>query len=122
MELDMLDELCFRVSGPRDEYSSGIRNGVCHALKEIVVLRRVAAADAVGLMVNVASRMLWMQHDAIDLCNVEMKDARFAVVDPNDGVIVAGHVCLLSRMAVSQELMTPPEWHQLHCSRSELRL
>jgi hypothetical protein len=63
-------------------------------------------------VVNVARRVLWVQHDAIDLCNVEMKDARFAVVDPNDGVIVARHACLLSRMAlamVSQELMTPPE-------------
>jgi hypothetical protein len=118
----MFDEFCFRVRRPRDEYSSGTRNGVCHVLKEILVLRRVAAADAVGLMVNVARRVLWVQHDAIDLCNVEMKDARFAVVDPNDGVIVARHECLLALAMVPQELMTPPEWHQRHCFRPELRL
>jgi hypothetical protein len=60
-------------------------------LKEILVFRRVAAADAVGLVMNVARRVVGVQDEAIDVRNVEMKDAGFAVVDPNNCVVVAGH-------------------------------
>jgi hypothetical protein len=60
-------------------------------LKEILVFRRVAAADAVGLVMNMARRVVGVQDEAVDVRNVEMKDARFAVVDPNNRVVVAGH-------------------------------
>ena len=63
-----------------------------------MVLRRVAAADAVGLMVNMACGIVGVQHEAIDLRHVEMKNAGFVVVDPDDRVIVARHESVLSGM------------------------
>ena len=41
-----------------------------------------------------------MEHEAIDLGYVEMKDAGFVVVDPDDGVEVGGHTGFLSRAAL----------------------
>jgi hypothetical protein len=87
--LDMLYELCLRIGGPRYEHGTGIGDSLYHALKEILIRRYLTTANAVGLVMNMARRIVGVQHKSIDLRNVEMKYARFMVIDPDDGVIVA---------------------------------
>jgi hypothetical protein len=94
MAFDMFDELALRICGARNKHGSRIGDGTCYALKELVVLRCMAAAYAVGLVVDMAGRIVWVQHEAINLRHVEMKDARFMVIDPDDRVIVTRHDAL----------------------------
>ena len=47
---DMLYELNLGICGPRNEHYPSIGDRVCHALKEILILRCVATADTVGLV------------------------------------------------------------------------
>jgi hypothetical protein len=63
---DMLHELRLGICRSRNQYSSRIGNGLCHSLKEIVILRRMAAANRIGLVVNMAGGLVGMQHEAID--------------------------------------------------------
>ena len=37
---------------------------------------------------DVSRRMIRMQDESFDVCRVEMKNARFAVIDPDDGMMV----------------------------------
>jgi hypothetical protein len=45
------------------------------------------AADAVCLVMNMLGWMIRMQNQSFDVCLAEMKHARFAMIDPDDGVI-----------------------------------
>jgi hypothetical protein len=67
MVFDMLDQLCLGICRSGNEQGSGIDDGLGHALQEIVILGRVAAADAVGLVVDMARRIVGVQHETIDL-------------------------------------------------------
>jgi hypothetical protein len=39
-------------------------------------------------MVNVLGWMVWMQHRSIDIRRAQMENSGFAVIDPNDGMIM----------------------------------
>ena len=108
MALDMLDELGLRTCRSRDEYGSCVGDGLRYPLKEFVILGGVAAANCVGLVVDMKGWVVGTEYEAIDLRHVEMKDAGFVVVDPDDRVKVGGHMGFLSRtaggVAVSVEL------------------
>jgi len=64
---DMLHQLRLGICRSRNQYGSRIGNGLCHALKKIVILRRMAAADRIGLMVDMAGGLVGVQHEVIDL-------------------------------------------------------
>jgi hypothetical protein len=59
---DMLHELRLSICRSRNQYSSRIGNGLCDSLKEIVILRRMAATNRIGLVVNMAGGLVGMQH------------------------------------------------------------
>ena len=88
MLFDVLDQFRLGIGWPRDEHGACIGDGLGHVLQEGVVLRRVATSDAVGLVVNMARRMIGLEDQTIDLGLIEMKDPGFMMVDPDDGVIV----------------------------------
>jgi hypothetical protein len=87
--LNVLDELRFGAGRAGDEDDAGVSHRVRHALEEVVILARVPAADAVGLVVQVPGGIIGMYDEAVDLCCVEMKHARFAMIDPHHGVVVS---------------------------------
>ena len=91
MRVDMLDELGFRVRTPRDQDRLG--GGECcgEVLVEILVLGRVTGADRADLVVDVARRVIRTHDDELDLGSIEVKDARFMMINADDGVIEAGH-------------------------------
>src|ERR1700722_17571493 len=92
--LDVLDEFVFLARWSDDEDGAGVGDRPGDFLKKILVLRRVAAADDVRLVVEVAHRILWAHHQLVHVSRVEAKYARLPVVDPDDGVIMALH-CFL---------------------------
>jgi hypothetical protein len=88
MLFDVLDEFRLRICGSRDEDGSGVGEAIRHALKKFVVIRNVAAANAVGLVMNVACRMFRAQHQPVDIGNVEMKDTSLSVINPHDRMVM----------------------------------
>jgi hypothetical protein len=88
MFFDVLDEFRLRICGSRDEDGSGVGKALRHAPKKFVVIRIVAAANAVGLVMNVACRMFRAQHQPFDIGNVEMKDTSLSVINPHDRMVM----------------------------------
>ena len=74
---------------PRDADGAGIGEGERHRVQEFMVPGGVSAADRAGLVVDMLGRMIRMQHQLFDLGRVEMENPRLAVIDPDDGVIMA---------------------------------
>ena len=61
-------------------------------LQKLVILRGVPAADRVGLVMDVFRRMIRAHDEPLHVGRTEMENAGFAVIDPNDGVVMtAGH-------------------------------
>ena len=76
----------------------------------------MSAADAIGLVMDVLGRTLRMHDKAFDVRRAEMKNTRFAVVDPDDGMIVmAGHV--LGSFDGCSKLRASIEWLYLPACR-----
>ena len=57
----------------------------------VLIFGGVPRPDAVGFMVQVMRWVFRMNDNAAGAFPVEMKDACFAMIDPNDGVLCIGH-------------------------------
>ena len=86
---DMLDQFVFDLCWPGHKHRPRVRNGLSYMLKVVMVLCCMPAANAIGLVVDMPGRAMRMQQTLIGLCNVEMEDASFEVIDPDDRVKVA---------------------------------
>ena len=60
-------------------------------LEEFVVQGRIATANRVGLVVDVARWIVWMEDHAIDLGRIEIEDLCFSMINPDNRVIMDGH-------------------------------
>ena len=90
--VDMLDQRILGIAGPGNEYRAGICDRSNDGLKEIVIFRGVSAADGIRLVMDVASRMIGVQHQLFYVRRAEMEHAGFVVIDPNDRMkVAAGH-------------------------------
>ena len=70
-----------------------------------MIRRGVSATDAIGLVMEVLRRVLRMHNNALDVRRAEMENARFPVIDPDDGVIVmSGHVLEFLRSGSTDRL------------------
>ena len=89
---DVLDQLGLGIGGSGHQNLAGVGDRLRDRLEELVILRRMAAADGVGFVVDVSRRTIRMQHQPLDIGWAEMEYARFMVVDPHDGVkVMAAH-------------------------------
>jgi hypothetical protein len=62
-------------------------------VKNGVVFGGVPAADRIGLVMNVLGGIVRVQHQLLDIGRAEMEHPRFAMIDPDDGVMVmTGHM------------------------------
>jgi hypothetical protein len=89
--LDISDELSLGVRWTRDQYRPGLREGLSHAFEELLIDRRMAAITGIRLVMNVLIRVGTAHGRAIDLRRIEVKHLRFAVIDPDQCVIVTTH-------------------------------
>lgn len=84
--VDMAYQGKFFVGRADYEDRSCIVQRVCNVLEEIRILRGVAAADGVRLMMNMANWFSGPDHDLIGFRAIEKEDAGLVVVDPDDRV------------------------------------
>ena len=73
-------------------------------MQELLVFRGVAAADGIRMVMDVYGRIVRMHHMLVRFRRIEMKHARFAMIDPDDGVIMFAHVMLPVQAAASAEV------------------
>ena len=102
------DQFGLGVGRPGDQDRAGVGDRSRHRLEKILILRGMAAADGICLVVDVPGRMIGMQRLLFGLGGAEMKHPGFVVIDPDGCVImldchrisfrgmrpcVAGHSC-----------------------------
>ena len=69
-------------------------------MKKFAVRRDVAAPNRICLVVDVLRRMLRTQDQFFDIGMAKMEYARFAMIDPNDGMYVVSTDCGCPLLAV----------------------
>ena len=77
MLVNVLDQLGLGVGGTGDQNRAGVRDGLGNGLEILMIRRGMSAADAIGLMMDVLSRMLRMHDKARDVRWTEMENAGF---------------------------------------------
>ena len=83
--------LCVGRAG--DEDRARIRDRLRDRVQKGVVFGGVPAADRIGLVMNVFGGIVRVQHELLDIGRAEMEHPRFAMIDPEDGVMMmTGHV------------------------------
>jgi hypothetical protein len=87
----VLDQLRFGVRRAGDEYELRRCQGGCDIVQEGLIFGRMAAADGIGLVMNVSRRIVRVDDDLIGLKPVEIENASFAMIDPDDRVGVGAH-------------------------------
>jgi hypothetical protein len=91
MPRDMLDQLVLGLSGAGNEHRASVVNSLCYVLEITGIDSRVTATDGVGLMMDMARRIVGVNDEPVSFGDIEMKNPGFEVVDPDDRMIVTGH-------------------------------
>jgi len=92
LKVNVLDQfsLCIRWSG--DENCAGVCDRFGDRVKIVAVRRCVSAPDRVCFVMDVPGRIIRVQNQFINVCRIEMKHARFAVINPDHRMIMMfGH-------------------------------
>jgi hypothetical protein len=87
------DQLRFGAGRTSDQHRLCIGDHLRDLLEELVIRGRIATADRVGLVLDVARRIVRLGDYAIDLFPVEMEDLCFSMINPDNRVIMAVHGC-----------------------------
>jgi hypothetical protein len=88
MEPNMLGQFFLCIRGSGDENGARVCDRLGDGLEIVMIHRDMPAADGIRLVMDVFGRMIWMQNESLYLSRIEVKHARFAVINPNDRVIV----------------------------------
>ena len=87
--LDVRSQLVLGRARTCDQNGAGIGDRLRHRMQEIMIAAGMPAADGACLVMNMLGRVVRMQHQLLDLGRAEMKYLCLAVIDPDDGVIMA---------------------------------
>jgi hypothetical protein len=93
--VNMLDQFGLGTGRAGDYNFAGVGDRLCNGVQKFFIGAGMTAADRIGLVVDMLGRMIGMQDEFVDIARAEMEDARFPVVDPDDGVKVMlahGHI------------------------------
>jgi hypothetical protein len=119
--------LCVRWPGNENRTRVGYRMG--NAVEKILILCGVPAADGIRLVMDMASRVIRTQDQSVRFQTPDMKHAGLMVIDPDDGMIIMGHVlfldvadlCFWYSMAIASKSVI--ETYRASCqSRAQLSL
>jgi hypothetical protein len=91
MVADVLDQLRLLIGRAGNENKPRASNRIGHLLQKIVVLGRLAAANALRFVVKVARRVIRVDDQSVYLGGVEVEDARLVMVDPDYRMEVCRH-------------------------------
>jgi hypothetical protein len=86
--VNVLGQFGLCVGRPGDENRTGIRNRFRDGVKVVMIFGGVSATNGIGFMMDVARRMIWVQDKSLDVRRAEMENAGFAMIDPDDGMMV----------------------------------
>src|SRR5580704_2512775 len=91
---DMFDQRGLGVGRAGDEDRARIRDRLRDRVQKGVVFGGVPAADRIDLVMNVFGGIVRVQHELLDIGRAEMEHPRFAMIDPDDGVMMmmTGHM------------------------------
>ena len=84
-------EFDFSAGRSEDQDFSGIADGVQGLFEEFLAFMDMAAADRVGLVMNMPRRHVGMQDDFIEAGKAEVEDPSLQVIDPDDRVKMVLH-------------------------------
>jgi len=98
MCLHVLEQLDLRSRRAHDEYLAGIADSVAYRLVVRVVLRSFAGSHDALLVVQVFVLRFRMNHTSFGVVRVEFDDVRFAVIYPDDAMVVAHVVACVMKM------------------------
>ena len=106
---DVLDKLCLFIRRTGDEHRPRIGNRFGNTLEKRMILRRMPAADAVGLVVEMTGRPIRVNDKLIRLGDAEMKYPRLPMIDPDNRVIVS-HLTLAASWPTSDAKRAATWW------------
>src|SRR5580692_5319126 len=93
---NMLDQFGLCVGRSGDENCTGVCDRFGDCVKIVMIRGNVSASDRVCFVMDMPGRMIRLQNEPLYIRCVEMKHARFMVIDPDDSVIVVrAHECFL---------------------------
>jgi hypothetical protein len=91
MLANIFGEFDFRAGRSEDQDLAGIADGVEHLFQEFFAFMDMAAANRIGLVMNMSRRHVRVQDHLIEAGKAEVKDPGLQVVDPNDCVKMMLH-------------------------------
>jgi hypothetical protein len=99
MALDVLEQFVLGIGWSADQHRTGSADGLHDLVEEMLILGAVAAADRMGLVMDVAARLLGVYHGALGVIGIEMEHPRLVVIDPDYCVKMLGQDELLKSMS-----------------------
>jgi len=88
MEPNMLGKFLLCIRGAGNENRARVCDRLGDGLEIVMIHRDMPAADGICLVMYVPGRMIRMQNESFYFSRIEVKHTRFAVINPNDRVIV----------------------------------
>ncbi len=84
-------EFDFGPGWSEDQDFTGVADGVQHLFQEFLAFMDMAAADRIGLVMNMPRRQVGVKDDLIEAGKAEVEDPGLQVVDPDDRVKMMLH-------------------------------
>lgn len=91
MPVDVLQQLGLCIRGSSDQNGMSIQDRGCNFVQERLIFGRMAAAYGVRLVVDVARRVMRMENQPFNVVLVEVKYARFEVINPHNRMLHRRH-------------------------------
>ena len=89
--VDVLDQFGLGVCRTGNENELSVFHRVGDVVQEFLVFGGMSASDGIGLVMNMLYRIVWLDDDPIGFRRVEVENARFVMIDPDDRVGMGGH-------------------------------
>jgi hypothetical protein len=86
MFANVFGEFDFSAGRSEDQDFAGIADGVQHLFQEFLAFMDMAAADRIGLVMNMPRWQVGVQDDFIETGKTEVEDPGLQMVDPDDRV------------------------------------
>ena len=98
---DVLGQFGFGACRSRNQYGPGVTQCRSNALEEFLVHSRMAAVARIRLVMNVLIRVFAANTRALHIRGVELKHPGFAVIDPDQRMVVVSHMARIVRVRLA---------------------
>ncbi len=81
----------FRVRRACDQNGLGVGQAFNDAMIVLLIFRSVSRTDRVGFVVQMLRWIVRMDYETLKPLAIKVENSRFTMIDPDNGVIFAGH-------------------------------